>query len=160
MLHLNFAEIIFDFIWNKVLDIITYNLSMFFTSNITTVVKKFLSKNSFINEHLIKYKRGSYTIKGTFNIYDKSKSLYTDEFIKINNYIRDNVKNINIIKNANNKIIEEYNIIDDDCDIKINKYIRAKIENHVTNNYIISTIQLYSYNKDDDFINEFIKKEI
>lgn len=156
MLQLNFAKIIIDFIWDKVIDMITYNISILFTSKITDYIKKYMSKNSYINEHFIKYKKGSYLLKGTFNINDKTKTLYTEEYTKFINYLLNNHSNLKILKNNSNRLIQEYKIIED-CEFKLNNDIHIKIENHITNGYIISTIELYSYKKNKDFIVEYIE---
>jgi hypothetical protein len=157
-LNISYAQFIIDFIWDKSINIILTNLAIYFITKIKNIIKRVFSKNKYINKYLLKTKIGVFSTTVHLDTTNDKKCLYTSEYNKIHNYIINNKYPVKRIINNNNSIITNYNLLTD-CDFKLIDDIYVNITNKYdkSTNTILSTIELYSYIHDNDFIESFIK---
>jgi len=160
LLNISYAQVIMNFIWEQSIHIIVTNLGFMIFLKVKDVVKRILSKNNYINKYIVKYKKGSVKHEAKLDIHHENKNLITDKYDKLLNYIHTNDKlKVKKIINKHNSLISSYNLIAD-CELKINKEVYVAITNSYEKNSgtIISTIELFSYTQNNEFLELFINE--
>lgn len=157
-LHL---EIIIEFIWNRVLDVLINEIFQLIFNNLKKYGEYILSKNRFINKYFIKYKIGQKKYISTYNISNLKKSNISHEYIIITQFLlhnknKYNVESLNVKKNNTDvkfQIIKE-------TEFMLNENLIVNIQNNIDNynKKIISTMEICSYTKNNFEIEQSIEK--